>query len=65
MVGMLFNVARQVVQPTLGRIFVENAIHAAGHAAGAATVAAAAYVAKRQFETSDRKSRNGNGRLSR
>ena len=29
MVGMLFNVARQVVQPTLGRIFVENAIRAA------------------------------------
>ena len=65
MVGMLFNVARQVVQPTLGRIFAENAIRAAGHAAGAATVAAAAYVAKRQFESRDHKNRNGNGHLSR
>ena len=65
MVGMLFNVARQVVQPTLGRIFVENALRAAGHAAGAATVAAAAYVAKRQFESRDRKNMNGNGRVFR
>jgi len=65
MVAMLFNVARQAVQPTLGRIFAENAIRAAGNAAGAATVAAAAYVAKRQFESRNCKNRNRNGRLSR
>ena len=65
MVGTLFNVARQVVQPTLGRIFAENAMRAAGHAAGAATVAAAAYVAKRQFESRNRKNKNEDRRLSR
>ncbi len=56
MMGLLFNVAREVAtRPTLGRIFAETAVRAAAHAAGAAAVGGIIYAVKKSSQDDRRK----------
>jgi len=55
MMGLLFNVVREVAKPTLGRIFAETVVRAAAHAAGAAAVGGIVYAVKKSAQDDRRK----------